>query len=67
MVLADAYYWNRYWKVLSIEERLKLADYLLDRDSGEVDWCNKNDFNDFPEYIKDALLHKGTYSIKDED
>ncbi len=66
MTLADAYYWNRFWKVLSREERLKLADYLLDRDSGEVDWVAKDNFSEFPQFIQDALLHKGNYRIPDE-
>ncbi len=65
-VLADAYYWDRYWKKLTRDERLVLADYLLDRDSGEVDWVSKDNFADFPKFIQDALLHKGNYRIADE-
>jgi len=63
MTLADEYYWNIYWKHLSRDERLKLADKLLDRDSGEVDWVSKDNFEDFPKYIQDALLHRGNYKI----
>ena len=62
-VLADEFYWDRYWKKLSREERLKLADQLLDRDSGEVDWVTRDNFNEFPQFIQEALLHQGQYEI----
>ena len=58
MTLADSHYWDRYWKALNRDERLKLADLLLDRDSGEVDWIIKDNFDEFPNYIKNALLHE---------
>lgn len=61
--MADDWYWDRYWKKLSRDERIKLADLLLDRDSGERDWIGQEDFKNFPKYIQDALLHKGNYQL----